>query len=157
MRNLDAIDLQLLGLLQTDVQRTADDLAGVVHLSPSAVARRLRRLRASGVIASEVAILDLAAGPFLSAVVEVKVERHAMGAYDPLIRRLEAHPNVQLLMDVSGPFDFMLLVVTSDMDAFNAFADSELAGDPGVQRYETRFVKRRRKFSTALPLAQAWG
>jgi|WetSurMetagenome_2_1015567.scaffolds.fasta_scaffold35278_2 hypothetical protein len=42
----------------------------------------------------------------------------------------------------------MLLVVTPDMDAFNAFADAE-------QRYETRFVKKRRKFTPALPLEAA--
>jgi hypothetical protein len=38
------------------------------------------------------------------------------------------------------------------MEAFNAFADEVLAGDPVVRRYETSFVKRRRKFSLALPL-----
>ena len=37
-------------------------------------------------------------------------------------------------------------------DAFNAFADTMLAGDPVVRRYETRFVKKRRKYTTALPL-----
>jgi DNA-binding Lrp family transcriptional regulator len=46
----------------------------------------------------------------------------------------------------------MLLVTVRDMDAFNDFVDTMLGADPVVRRYETSFVKRRRKFSTALPL-----
>ena len=155
MRTRDAIDVQLLSLLQESAQRTADDLSNDVPLSPSAIARRLRRLRGSGAIAAEIAVLDLASGPFLSAVIEVKLDRHTVSGVEALLRRLAGSPNVQVLMEVSGPFDLMLVVVTPDMDAFNAFADTELANDPAVQRYETRFVKKRRKFTPALPLDHA--
>ena len=155
MRKLDRTDLQLLSLLQENASRTADQLSERVPLSPSAIARRLRRLRASGAIAAEIAILDAGVGPFLSAVVDIKLDRHALTGVDPFLRRLAASENVQMLMDVSGAFDLMLLVVASDMDAFNAFADAELASDPAVQRYETRFVKKRRKATFALPLDQA--
>ena len=155
MRTLDTIDVQLLSLLQENAQRSADELSRAVPLSPSAIARRLRRLRESGAIAAEIAVVDLASGPFLSAVIEVKLDRHALSGVEALLRRLAASPNVQALMEVSGPFDLMLVVVTPDMDAFNAFADAELANDPSVQRYETRFVKKRRKFTPALPLGQA--
>ena len=55
-------------------------------------------------------------------------------------------------MEVAGPFDLVLVVAVSDMDAFNAFADDALADDPAVRRYETRFVKKRRKYSTAWPI-----
>ena len=155
MRKLDAIDLQLLGLLQENAQRTVDDLSEHLPLSPSAIARRLRRLRASGAIAAEVAILDPSLGPFLSAVIEIKLDRHALAGVDVFLRRLAASDHVQILLEVSGAFDLMMLVVAPDMDAFNAFADAELAGDPAVQRYETRFVKKRRKVTFALPLDQA--
>ena len=155
MRRLDAIDLQLLGLLQENAQRTADQLSAELPLSPSAIARRLRRLRASGAIAAEVAIPDPGIGPFLSAVIEIKLDRHALAGVDTFLRRLAASPNVQVLLEVSGAFDLMMLIVAADMDAFNAFADTELANDPAVQRYETRFVKKRRKVSFTLPLDQA--
>ena len=154
MRTLDSVDLRLLALLQQDAQRTADQLSKDVALSPSAIARRVRRLRSEGAISSEIAVLDLAVGPFLAAVIEVKLDRHAAAGVEVFLRRLAASPNVQALMEVSGPFDVLILVATTDMDAFNAFADAELAGDPAVQRYETRFVKKRRKFTTALPLRQ---
>ena len=69
-----------------------------------------------------------------------------------LIRRLEARPQVQALLEVAGPFDLVLLVAVPDMVAFNAFADEALASDPAVRRSETRFLKRRRKDSTAWPI-----
>jgi len=152
MSVLDEIDMRLLGVLQTDARRTLEELAREVPLSPSAIARRLRRLRKSGVIAAEVALLDLSSGPSLSAIVEVKLERHALRDVEALLGRLAAHPSVAVLLEVSGAFDLLLMVVTACMDAFNAFTDEELASDPGEARYETRFVKKRRKFSMAAPI-----
>ena len=55
---LDRYDIALLNLLQSDALATADSLADKVALSPSAINRRLRRLRASGIIARSVAILS---------------------------------------------------------------------------------------------------
>ncbi|AQR74902.1 Lrp/AsnC family transcriptional regulator [Sphingomonas sp. LM7] len=148
----DTMDLRILDLLQANALLTADQLAGRLPLSASAIARRIRRLRESGVIAADVSVLSEDVGPFLSAVVQVQMDRHALAAVEALLRRLTASPQVQLFLEVSGTFDLMLLVTVKDMDAFNAFADTMLASDPVVRRYETSFVKRRRKFSTALPL-----
>ena len=48
---LDRFDIALLNLVQRDDAQTAEGLAEKVPLSPSAIARRLRRLRAEGIIA----------------------------------------------------------------------------------------------------------
>lgn len=148
----DMLDLRILDLLQRDALLTADELAQRLPLSASAIARRIRRLRESGVIAEDVSVLSEQVGPFLSAVVQVQMDRHALAAVEALRRRLVASPQVQLYLEISGTFDLMLVVTVRDMDAFNDFVDTMLAADPVVRRYETSFVKRRRKFSTALPL-----
>lgn len=148
----DTLDLRILDLLQRDALLTADELAQRLPLSASAIARRIRRLRESGVIAEDVSVLSEQVGPFLSAVVQVQMDRHALAAVEALRRRLVASPHVQLYLEISGTFDLMLLVTVRDMDAFNDFVDTMLGADPVVRRYETSFVKRRRKFSTALPL-----
>ena len=54
--------------------------------------------------------------------------------------------------EITGTFDLTLLVTVPDMDAFNAFVDTMLGSDRVVRRYESRFVKKQRKFSTAIPL-----
>src|SRR5437868_11296231 len=67
---LDRLDRQLLACLQADNLQTADRLAEQVGRSPSAIARRLRRLRATGAVAADVALLsEEAAGNPLSAIV----------------------------------------------------------------------------------------
>jgi Lrp/AsnC family transcriptional regulator, leucine-responsive regulatory protein len=151
-RQIDALDRQLLAALQQDNLQTADQLAERVGRSPSAIARRLRRLRESGAVAADVAILsERAAGNPLSAVVHVQLERHAPQEGDRLRRRLLASSNVQLVLDIAGPFDILLLVVAADMEAYNAFADETLAEHPAVRRFETSFVKKRVKASLAYP------
>jgi Lrp/AsnC family leucine-responsive transcriptional regulator len=85
--------------------------------------------------------------------VDIQLYRHALEPVEQLLRRLEARPEVQVILEVAGPFDLLVLVVVGDMEAFNAFADAALGGDPAVRRYETRFVKRRRKFTSAWPVS----
>ncbi|ANY18785.1 Leucine-responsive regulatory protein [Tsuneonella dongtanensis] len=152
MREWDAYDRKLLKLLQDDALRSAEDLANDVALSPSAIARRVRRMREDGTIVADRAEVSERIGPFLSAVVLVQLDRHARQSVDELLRRLEVRSEVQIILEVAGPYDLLLLVAVKDMDAFNAFADSVLAEDPAMQRYETRFVKRRRKFTGAWPI-----
>ena len=155
-QDLDKLDRLLLAALQGDNQQTADMLADQVGRSASAVARRLRRLRESGAIAADVAILsDRAAGCPLSAIVHIQLERHAPQDGDRLRRRLIASPNVQLCLDISGAFDILLLVVAPDMAAYNDFADQMLAEHTAARRFETSFVKKRVKATLAFPLAGA--
>jgi DNA-binding Lrp family transcriptional regulator len=154
-KKLDPLDLKLLACVQADNQLTADVLAERVGLSPSAVARRLRQLRASRAIAGDVAIVaEPAVGYPLSAVIHVQLERHALSEVASFKRLLAACENVQFCLEISGAFDILLLVVVADMEAFNLFTDDLLAGQRAVRRYETSFVKRRLKASLALPLEQ---
>jgi Lrp/AsnC family transcriptional regulator, leucine-responsive regulatory protein len=154
MRDWDAYDRKLLALLQENALRTAEDLARDVALSPSAIARRVRRLREDGTIVADRAVVSEKIGPFLSALVDVQLERHALQPVEDLLRRLERRPEVQGILEVAGPLDLVLLVAVADMEAYNAFTDTALADDPAVRRYETRFVKRRRKLTTAWPLGE---
>jgi DNA-binding Lrp family transcriptional regulator len=155
---LDQLDLKLLACVQADNQLTAEALAERVGLSPSAVARRLRQLRAGRAIVGDVAIVaEQAVGHPLSAIIHVQLERHALTEVASFKRQLLGSENVQFCLEISGAFDILLLVVVADMEAFNLFADEMLAAQRAVRRYETSFVKRRLKASLALPLDQMGG
>lgn len=152
---LDPLDLALLACLQVDNQLTADALAVRVGRSPSAVARRVRRLRTGRAIAADVSVVsESAVGHPLSAIIHVQLERHARAETDGFKRQLMACDNVQFCLEISGAFDILLLVVVPDMEGFNVFADELFADQRAVRRYETSFVKRRLKSSLALPLRQ---
>lgn len=155
-QELDQLDLLLLALLQTDNLQTADRLSERVGRSPSAIARRLRRLRDTGAIAADVSLVsEEAAGQPLSAVVHVQLDRHTPQEVDRLRRRLVASPHVQLCLDLAGSFDILLLVVARGMHEYNEFADATLEANPAVRRFETTFVKRRVKATLAFPLEGA--
>jgi Lrp/AsnC family transcriptional regulator, leucine-responsive regulatory protein len=142
-RKLDRFDIALLNRLQMDNLATAEALAKEVPLSASAIARRVRVLREEGLIAADIAILspELAADR-LRAIVQVQVHDHAEEKGVAALRaRLAGAEEVQLLANVAGAFDLVVLVVTRNMAAFNAFADAYFAADPAVRRYETSFVK----------------
>ena len=140
----DSFDLKLLNAVQEDADRTADQLAEIIPLSPSAIARRLRRLREEGAIAGTVAILSpVLSDKRLRALVSLQLHDHApVAGLAELKARLQELDEVQLCLEVSGSDDMVLLVTARDMAAFNAFADAELASNPVIRRYETSFVKK---------------
>ena len=143
-KTLDSFDIALLNLLQANNVATAEQLARDVPLSPSAITRRVRRLRDSGLIAADIALLsDDFLGRRLRAVVQVQLSDHAeTGVIAQLRKELAEAREVQLCLEISGAFDLMLVIVTRDMAEFNAFADKTFGANPGVRRYEASFVKR---------------
>ena len=155
MRKLDHQDHAILALLQENALRTADELAQDVPLSASAIARRVRRMREDGTIVADRAVVSEKIGPFLTALVDIQLARHELAQVDGLVARLSVRPEVQMVMEVAGQVDLALVIAVRDMEGFNAFADEVLADDPVVRRYETRLVKRRRKFTTAWPIGGA--
>jgi DNA-binding Lrp family transcriptional regulator len=151
--DLDKLDIDLLRLVQHDNQLTAQELGERVGLSGSSALRRLHRMRQTGVIAREGAILsDAIAAARVSAVVMVQMNRHSPEVVPALKRELVDCEEVQLILEISGGFDLLLLVVERDLAALVAFTDRMLGASPYVQRYETSFVKNRLKATLALPL-----
>lgn len=154
---LDRFDVALLNLLQANNLATAEALTLKVPLSASAITRRIRRLRDDGLMVANVAILSPAlVEDRLRAVVHIQVHDHAEDQGLAALRtRLAAAPEVQLLLNIAGPFDLLAVVVARSMAAFNTFADTYFAADPTVRRYETSFVKKQIKNSPAVWLDDA--
>lgn len=151
---LDTFDYQLLNLIQQDASRTADSLARDVPLSPSAIARRLRRLKHDGSLARVIALL----GPKLcarrlQAVVFLQLSEHADGAGKAaLVQRLREVPQVQFCYELAGATDMLLLFDCANMAEFNVLAEAVLVADSTVRRYETSFVKQELKFEPFVAL-----
>ena len=151
---LDEFDRVLLNALQRDDSRTADELSACVPLSPSAIARRLRRLRGEGWIARTIALLSSRLLEHrLRALVMVQLNEHADRAgKERLVERLRAAAQVQFVYEVSGTHDMMAMLDCAGMDAFVELAEELFATDSAVRRYETSFVKRELKFAPFVAL-----
>src|SRR4051794_10434785 len=108
---LDGFDLALLDQVQRDDSRTAEQLARAVALPPSAIARRLRRLRAAGWITRTIALVSerLTQGR-LRGLVFVELAEHAdLSGKANLQRRLQAVDQVQFCYETTGEWDMLLL------------------------------------------------
>lgn len=153
---MDRFDAALLNLVQLDDGRTAESLARDVPLSPSAIARRLRRLRSEGWIERSIALLSpRLAGRRLRALLHIQLHEHTPAAgLDRLRARFAGDPAIQWCAEISGAFDLALLIDCRDMDAFGEWADREIAASPVVRRYETSFVKRPIRFAPFVPLGE---
>lgn len=151
---LDEFDLTLLEAVQRDDSQTADDLARSVPLSPSAIARRLRRLRAGGIIAGTIGLLSRAITEHrLRALVFVVLDEHAnLEGKAALQDRLGKAPQVQFCYELAGAMDLALMLDCRDMAEFNQLCDSLLTADSTVRRYETQIVKREVKFAPFVAL-----
>ena len=152
---LDPFDIALLNIVQRDDSRTAEQLAGQVPLSPSAIARRLRRLRADGWIGRTIALLSgRLTAKRLRALVLLQLSEHAdQRGKSALLRRIDEAPQVQFCYELAGAYDLLLLFDCSDMAEFNRVAEAVLVADATVRRYETSFVKHEIKFAPFVQLS----
>ena len=152
---LDSFDLALLDQMQRNAAQTGDQLAGRIPLSPSAIARRLRRLRSDGWISRTIALLSRRlTDRRLRAAVLVQLSEHAdQAGKAALLKRIDAAPQVQFCYELAGAHDLILLFDCQDMAEFNEVAEAVLVADPTVRRYETSFVKREIKFAPFVALS----
>ena len=108
---LDTFDRRLLAAVQDDSRRTGEDLAELVGLSPAACLRRLQRLRASGIIEREIAIVDpRVARARLTLIVMVTLERERPDLIDGFTRAMRAAAEVTQCYYVTGAMDYVLMV-----------------------------------------------
>ncbi len=140
---LDAFDRKLLERARRDNLEPARVTAEAVGLSESAVLRRLRRLRAEGVIAADVAVIDPSR-------VEPRIVLHVLVEMNTQDRRvteafqaaLRASEEVQGAWDVTGETDYLLTVAVRSMPDYEAFCIRELTPEAGVRAFKSMIVIR---------------
>lgn len=136
---LDRHDRQLLALLQEDAGCTTELLAEQVPLSPSAIQRRLRRLREQGVITRQIAVLDARqAGRSTTFIAALQVENEQPKRIAALRAWLAGEPRVQQAFYVTGEADFVLVVTAADTEAYEALMARLLREHPVVRRFTTQ-------------------
>ena len=150
---MDRTDLRILDLLQTDAARSTAQIAEAVGLSPSPCWRRIAQLEQQGVIRRRVALLDrerLDLG--VTVVVQVRLTTHGRQSLVDFEERVRELPEVMQCFTVMGAIDFVLIVVTTDIRAYERLMRERLSQLPGVQAIESNIVMSAIKDTTALPL-----
>ncbi|HEY2707349.1 MAG TPA: Lrp/AsnC family transcriptional regulator [Caulobacteraceae bacterium] len=150
---LDRFDRQLLNLVQENAHQTAEQLAETVGLSASAIQRRLRRLRESGVIVRDIAQVDpRKVGRPTFFVVALQVERERPELLAQLRKWLAREDAIQQAFYVTGEADFMLIVAAQDTEAYEALTARLVSENPNVKRFTTHVALSLIKTGLAIPI-----
>lgn len=129
--SLDAFDREILRILQRGNKTPQRVIGERVNLSAAAVQRRIAAMEQAGVIARNVAVVDPdALGLTVTAVVEVFLRDERTASIDRAKALFRETAEVQQCYYTTGGTSFVLVVVTTDMRAYEVltrrlFSDHE--------------------------------
>ena len=153
MANLDAIDRRLLAELQEDGRITNVELASRVGLTAPPCLRRVRALEESGIIKGYHAELDpgsLGFSIMVFAMVSLKSQAEdALRQFEDHMRTL---PEVRECHMLNGEIDFILKIISKDLQSFQEFLTSKLTPAPNVASVKTSLTIRTAKKLPGVPV-----
>ena len=150
---LDAIDLKILATLQKEGRITKLALAERVSLSPTPCWERLKRLESAGFIKRYRAEIDLAKlGGTTTVLVEITLKQHRLEDFQTFERAVKKVPQIVECLATGGGIDYLLKVVTADIDAYQRLIDELLTASIGIDRYFTYVVTRTVKSAAQPPV-----
>jgi Lrp/AsnC family transcriptional regulator, leucine-responsive regulatory protein len=150
---LDQIDVRILGELQANARISISVLAERVALTPTPCARRVQLLEGAGYIQGYVAVLGQSQlGLPVDAFAEVRLVREGKKEVAQFESAVARRSEVMQCWAMSGRYDYLLHVVTSDLAEYNRFLRDQLLNLGCVDHVETSFALQRIMGRTALPL-----
>jgi Lrp/AsnC family transcriptional regulator, leucine-responsive regulatory protein len=153
LSSIDKIDAKILRVLQKDGRISNLKLAEEVHLSPTAVLERVKRLTRDGYILGYEARLNpskLGAG--LLVFVEILLDRTVHDVMDNFKAAVQVRPEILECHLVAGGFDYLLKTRVANMTAYREFIGSVIWTLPGVRETRTYAVMEEVKNVTALAI-----
>lgn len=151
--DLDKIDLRILRVLQLDGRISNQKLAEAVHLSPTAVLERVKRLTRDGYILGYEARLNPAKlGAQMLVFIEILLDRTVHDVMDNFRAAVQSRPEILECHLVAGGFDYLLKTRVADMTAYREFIGTSIWTLPGVRETRTYAVMEEVKHTSALPI-----
>jgi Lrp/AsnC family transcriptional regulator, leucine-responsive regulatory protein len=150
---LDRLDTRILNLLQADASLPIRVLADKVGSSPATCQRRIAQMRGSGVLLKEVAIVNrLRVGRPLTVFVSVELDKQNDALLRNFEKKMAAQDDVLACYEVSGEFDFLLIVNSASMERYHAFTREVFSSNNNVRNFKSTFAMNCSKFETRIPL-----
>lgn len=150
--SLDQTDAKIIALLQVNSRVTNEEIGRKVNLSPTAVAKRRKRLDQDGIISGEVALLNLnAVGPFLSAFVLCSFQPDGSPTVDKFTAAVVKRPEVTNCSVVAGDVDVVMNVMTRTVGEYEGFLRELQEAFPQIKTVRTYVILRHTKRSLAVP------
>jgi DNA-binding Lrp family transcriptional regulator len=141
MSLLDKTDRQILKLLQNDCMMNTKQIADKVGLTITPVHERIKRMEKVGVIEKYVAILNKAkVGRSLTVFCNVSLQLHSRPQLKKFEQSIVKFDEVMECYHTAGTFDYLLKVITEDMNAYQLFLTNKLAALENISNVQSSFV-----------------
>ena len=151
---MDNIDRKILAVIQQDASLSVAEIGQRVGLSSTPCWKRMQRLEADGVIQKRVAIIDAEKiGLGVSVFVSIETGDHSHEWLTHFADVVRAMPEVMEFYRMAGDVDYMLRVVVTDIQGYDAFYKKLIATVP-LKNVTSRFAMEKIKSTTALPIPE---
>lgn len=155
---LDARDIAILRVLTREGRISKTALAERVGLSPTPCWERLRKLERAGLIegyGARIALRKL--GPHVTVFVAAELAGHTAASFRSFEAAVERHEEIVGCWALGGGFDYLLQIVTRDIDAYQRLIDALLDAGIGMARYFTYIVTKPVKAPGGIPFEALLG
>lgn len=153
MTSLDPFEIKIIRELQRDASLTTAQIAERVGLSPSPCWRRIDRLEREGIIKKRVAVIDRRKVGFNAHIfAQVRLNAHGRANLDDFSQAIRDFPEVLDAYVLMGTTDFMLRIVTRDIEAYERFFFEKLSKLDGVQEITSTVALSEIKSTSELPI-----
>ncbi|PCJ88205.1 MAG: ArsR family transcriptional regulator [Hyphomicrobiales bacterium] len=153
MADLTETDMIILRLLQANARERLETIAYETGLSVATVQRRIKSLKADGVIIGDAALISpKAVGYGMTFLVMVQLERERRDQLDAFRRKVKAEPLVQQCYYITGEADFALIALAKDMEDFEQLTNRLFFADTNVKSFRTSVVMHRTKIGMTVPM-----
>lgn len=150
---MDEFDRAILNIVQGNSRLSTEDIGYQVGLSASACQRRIKKLKAAGIIKKEVAILDRdKLEGFTTIIVDVMLEKGGEAALDDFIYRLNQEKRVQQFYYTAGECDFVLIIVVKNMSEFDELTRRLLMSNGNVKKFHSKVAIQSNKLGLEVPI-----
>ena len=138
---LDDRDLKILSVLSREGRISKTELARRVNLSATPAWERMKRLEEAGLIRgyhAEIALTRIA--PHVVVFVTVELESHRPESFQSFEIAVGRHEEIIAAWSLGGGVDYLLQIVTRDIDSYQRLLDALMAQRLGMRRYFTYIV-----------------
>jgi len=153
---MDKIDAKILNILQKDCTIPIKEVAQSVGLSYTPTYERIKYLEETGVIKKRTVILDpKKVGIKLFAYCNVILKEQSREKLENFEQNASQLPEVQEIISLSGVYDYVLKIATTDIEAYNDFVVNKLSNIPNIGQYHSNIVMNVIKDETSYYLSES--
>lgn len=150
---LDDRDLQILKVLSRDGRITKSALAEQIGLSPTPCWDRLKKLENAGLIEGYGARINLKKiASHVTVFVVAEIADHTAASFRSFEAAMQRYDEVTACWALGGGFDYLMQIVTRDVDSYQKLIDDMLEARIGLNRYFTYIVTKPVKGNGTPPL-----